>query len=168
VDAVSAADRSKPPDVGGKSKGAKVMDEPFMEHPSGDFETAADAMADAIQRLRALPNWDRWISFNAQGMGSSADSIHFAVIRMRQGDMKFMIQTDTFAWTEKAIDVDIPAVTKRAHVPESSLSKTEGGYSVAKATPVRAARIMDVVFRQYLGIRPHPGEGNDYAIGAEW
>jgi hypothetical protein len=53
-------------------------------------------------------------------------------------------------------------VTKQAGVPESSLVKTEGGYSVAKATPIQAARVMDVIFRQYLGIRPHTGEGDDY------
>jgi hypothetical protein len=50
------------------------MDRPFMEHPSGDFETAVDAMADAIKRLRALPEWDKWITFHAQGMGSRVDS----------------------------------------------------------------------------------------------
>ena len=27
---------------------------------------------------------------------------------------------------------------------------------------------MDVIFRQYMGIRPHTGEGDDYAFGAEW
>ena len=44
----------------------------------------------------------------------------------------------------------------------------EAGYSVGKATPIQAARIMDVIFRQYMGIRPHTGEGDGYAIGAEW
>ena len=64
--------------------------------------------------------------------------------------------------------MDIQKVTKQAGVPESCLSKTEGGYSVAKASPIQAAHVMDVIFRQYLGIRPHAGGGNDYAIGAEW
>ena len=67
-----------------------------------------------------------------------------------------------------ALELDIQMVTKRAGVPESCLSKTESGYSVAKAMPDQAARIMDVIFRQYLDIRPHTGEGDDYAIGAEW
>ncbi len=134
------------------------MDRPFMEHPSGDFATAVDAMADAIQRLRALPEWKKWITFHAQGMGGRVDSYHFAAIRMRQNEISF----------ERPMEIDIQAVTKRAGVPEACLSKSEGGYSLGEATPHQAARIMDVIFRQYLGIRPHTGEGDDYAIGAEW
>ncbi len=144
------------------------MDRPFMEHPSGDFETPVDAMADAIKRLRALPEWDKWITFHAQGMGGRVDSYHFAAIRMRKDEIKFMVQTNTLAWIEKTLEIDIQAVTKRAGVPESCLSKSEAGYSVGKATPIQAARIMDVIFRQYMGIRPHTGEGDGYAIGAEW
>ena len=101
-------------------------------------------------------------------MGGRVDSYHFAAIRMRQGEIKFMVQTNTLAWTEKTIELDIPAVTKRAGIPESCLLKTEAGYSVGEATPIQAARLMDVIFRQYMGIRPHTGEGDGYAIGAEW
>lgn len=128
-----------------------------MEYPSGELETSVEAMADAIKRLRALPSWERWITFRAQGMGGRVDSYQFAAIRMRQGEIAF----------EKRLDVDVQKVTKVAGVPESCLSKTEDGYSVAKATPIQAARIMDVIFRQYLGIRPHTGQGDEYAIGAE-
>lgn len=156
----NATDPPKQPAGDSKLKDAKVkpMDLPFMEHPSGDFETAVDAMADAIKRLRALSEWDKWITFHAQGMGGRADSYHFAAIRMRQGEIAF----------EKPLDVEVQKVTNQASVPESCLSRTEGGYSIAKATPIQAARIMDVIFRQYLGIRPHTGEGDDYGIGAEW
>jgi hypothetical protein len=166
----NATDRPKQPAPDNQPKGAKVkpMDRPFMEHPSGEFETAVDAMADAIKRLRGLPEWDKWITFEAQGMGPRVDTYHFAAIRMRHGDIMFMLQTNTLAWTERKLELDISAVTMQAGVPESCLSKTESGYSVAKATPIQAARIMDAIFRQYLGIRPHTGEGNDYAIGAEW
>jgi hypothetical protein len=146
---------------------SKPVAPPFMSHPSGDFETVVDAMADTIKRLRALPEWDNWITFCAQGMGPRVDTYHFASIRMRQGEITFRVQTNTLAWTEKTLEVDIP-VTKRAGVPESCLSKTGTGYSVGKATPIQAARIMDVIFRQYMGIGPHTGEGDDYAIGAEW
>ncbi len=150
----------KQPAADNNLKDAKVnpMGRPFMEHPSSDFETAVEAIADAIKRLRALPAWDRWIMFNAQCMVGRADSYHFAAIRMQQGEIAF----------EKPLDVDIKKVTKQAGVPESCLVKTEGGYSVTKATPIQAACVMDVIFRQYLGIRPYTGEGEDYAIGAEW
>lgn len=136
----------------------KPMDQPFMEHPSGDFKSAVDAIADAVQRLRALPEWDKWIAFRAQGMGGRVDSYHLASIRMKKGDIEF----------DKPIDIDIKALTERAVVPESCLTKTANGYSVASANPQQAARILDAIFRQHLGIRPHTGEGDDYAIGAEW
>src|ERR1051325_866167 len=55
---------------------------PFMEHPSGDFDTAFEAMEDAVRRLRELRNWDQWITFNAQGQGSGPDSYEFAEVRM--------------------------------------------------------------------------------------
>jgi hypothetical protein len=165
----SVADQAKQPAAENKLKAkVKPMDRPFMEHPSGEFETPVDAMADAGKRLRALPEWDKWITFCAQGMGSRVDSYHCASIRMRQGDIMFMVQTNTLAWTEKKLELDIQEVTKRADAPESCLSKTEAGYSVGKATPIQAARIMDVIFRQYMGIRPHTGEGDGYGIGAEW
>ena len=42
------------------------MKQPFMEHPGEeDFFGPVEAMADAIARLRALPQWDRWITFLA-------------------------------------------------------------------------------------------------------
>jgi len=167
----NASDRpKKQPAADNKAKDAKVkpMDRPFMEHPSGDFDTPVDAMADAIKRLRALPEWDKWITFNAQGMGGRVDSYHFAAIRMRRGEIKFMVQTNTLAWVEKQVELDIPAVTKRAGVPDSCLSKKGDAYFVSEATPIQAARIMDIIFRQYMGIRPHTGEGDGYAVGAEW
>src|SRR4051794_3769128 len=87
----NAIDRPKKHAADTKAKDAKVkpMEQPFMEHPSGDFETAVDAMADAIKRLRGLPEWDEWITFHAQGMGGRLDSYHFAAIRMRQGEIVF-------------------------------------------------------------------------------
>lgn len=157
----NAPDRTQTPgNRQGRSDEAlvKPMTEPFMEHPSGEFETAIDAMADAIRRLRALPKWDRWITFHAQGMGAREDTYHFAAIRMRPGEIAF----------ENPVELDIQLVTKRVGVPESLLSRTQAGYSIANATPIQAARIMDEIFRQYLGIRPHKGEVDDYAIGAEW
>jgi hypothetical protein len=157
----NASDRAPIPGSsqdGAKDAIVKPMDQPFIEHPSGEFDTAVEAMADAIKSLRALPKWDRWITFHAQGMGDREDSYHFAEIRMRAGEIAF----------EQPTELDIPLVTKRAAVPESCLSRTQAGYSIARATPIQAARILDEIFRQYLGIRPHPGEGNDYAIGAEW
>lgn len=138
--------------------GVKPMDLPFMDHPSGQFGTAVDAMADAIKRLRALPDWKNWITFSAQGMGSRVDSYHIADIRIRRDELEF----------QQPIQIDIGLVIKRANVPETCLIKNGDTYSIAKATPIQAARVLDVIFRHYMAIRPHTGEGDDYALGAEW
>lgn len=140
-----------------KAGKAKRAQRPFMEHPSGDFDTAVDAMADAIKRLRELPEWDDWITFTAQGAGHRAGSNEFAEIRIKQDELK----------PEKSIEIDVELVTQRAGVPQSCLSKKGEIYSIAAATPIQEARIMDFIFRHYLGIRPHAGEG-DYAVGAQW
>ncbi len=107
----------------------KPADRPFMEHPSGDFKTAVDAMADAIERPRALPEWNNWITFCAQGMGGRVDSYEFAKIQMRQDEFKL----------QRPMDVDLDLVARRAGVSRSCLSRNGDVYSVAKATPVEAA-----------------------------
>jgi hypothetical protein len=133
---------------------------PFMEHPSGkDSRTAVEAMAEAITRLRALPQWDDWITFSAQGMGGRLDSYHFAALRMRKEEIE----------PEEPLAIDLDLVARRAQVPRAYLAKVgKRTYSVGRATPKQTARVLDTIFRRYLGIRPHTGEGNDYAVGAEW
>lgn len=125
-------------------------------------------MAFAITSLRALPVWDKWITFCAQSMGPCVDTYDFALIRMRQSEITFLVKANIVSSTQKTLELDIEAVTNRLGVPQSCLSKTEEGYSVSKATPIQAARLMDVIFRQYMGIRPHIGEGDDYALGVDW
>src|SRR5258708_8777233 len=66
----------------GKLFGAKPK--PFMEHPTGDFDSAVEAMEDAVRRLRELPKWEQWITFGAQGEGHRPDSYEFAEVRMRR------------------------------------------------------------------------------------
>ncbi len=131
------------------------MSKPFMEHPSGEFETAEDAMANAIQRLRSLPEWNDWITFCAQGMGSRVDSYHMAEIRMRQDE----IELNTV--------VDVELITRLAGVPTSCLIKHGDNYSIGGASPDQSARVLNDIFRHHMGIRPHTGEGDDYAIGIE-
>src|SRR5205823_4339713 len=64
------ASNDRPQQSNAKNKPAdpkvRPLNKPFMEHPSGDFETAVDAMADTIKRLRALPKSSDWITFSAQ------------------------------------------------------------------------------------------------------
>lgn len=59
---------------------------PFMEHPSGEHETAVDAIESAVSRLRSMGRLDRWLTFSAQGQGGRVDSYHFAALKLR-GDL---------------------------------------------------------------------------------
>ena len=111
-----------------------------MEHPDGTFDCAADAIADAIKRLRELPTWDDWISFCAQGYGGQPDTYSFAEIRLRRGEI--------------ASDLPLPPEVEQ--------------FDMAGSSPAAVAEFLDQLFRQHMGIRPFPGEGEDYAVGAEW
>ncbi len=130
---------------------------PFMEHPTGEYATAVDAMEAAISRLRALPEWKQWITFCAQGKGSSPDNIHFAEIHLLSDVL------------EVGTTLDIAEIAAQAKVNRLALTKAEKTrYSIAGATAREAARILDVLFRSQLGIHPFSDEDNDYAVGAEW
>jgi len=127
-----------------------------MEHPTGKFATAVEAMTDAIQRLRMLPEWNNWITFCAQGAGLREDSFYFGEIRMCR---------DTI---DPGTPIDIQLITEGAQTQASSLAGHDGVYQLSDTTPLEAARILDSIFRHHLNIRPFAQEGNDYAIGAEW
>ena len=133
------------------------MPDPFMEHPTGDFDTNVDAMEDAVRRLRALPNWNQWIAFGAQGEGERPDSYQFAEIRM----------------LGNALDVgdkplDVSHIVQAAGTGVASLVPDGPHYSIAGASPREVAQILDAIFRHHFGIRPFADEEDDYAVGAEW
>jgi hypothetical protein len=130
---------------------------PFMEHPTGDFDSAIDAMADAVTRLRKLPKWEEWITFNAQGEGSSPESYEFAEVRMLGNKLDV---------GEKPLDV--PRIIQAADAGAGSLVADGAEYSVAAASPREVAQILDAIFRQHFCLRPFADENDDYAVGAEW
>ncbi len=135
------------------------MSRPFMEYPSDEpFDGVVEAMTDAIARLRALPEWKKWITFDAQGMGSREDSYQFAAVQMRGFEIRLV--------KRKPLDLDLLA--KRARVPRGYLCQVSGTrYTLGRATPKQTARLLDVIFRLHFGIHPHPDE-DDYAVGVEW
>src|SRR4051812_15536616 len=98
-------------------------DAPFMEHPTGEYKSAVEAMAAAITRLRALAEWNDWITFSAQGVGHREDSDQFAEIRMRRDELQL----------DETLDLD--SITQHAGVPRSSLTAADGKYSIAAASP---------------------------------
>jgi hypothetical protein len=53
-----------------------------MEHPTGDFASAKEAMGDAIARLRGLTEWPGSIAFGAQGYGGKPDTYQFGEVRL--------------------------------------------------------------------------------------
>src|SRR4051812_41992680 len=90
--------------------GKPAEPEPFMEHPTGEFDNAIAAMENAVTRLRSLPNWEQWITFSAQGEGHSEDSYEFAEVRMLR---------DKLDVGSKPLDV--PHITQAAHTGSLSL-----------------------------------------------
>lgn len=128
-----------------------------MEHPTGDFDNALEAMTNAITRLRKLPDWSAWITFSAQGMGERPDSYMFSEVHL----------------LGTALDVgdrplDIAAVGRAAGLPEGCLVHSGSHYLATALTPRETARLLDAIFRTHGRIRPFPDEDNDYAVGAEW
>src|ERR1043166_8413968 len=134
----------------------KKEEGPFMEHPSGEFESAVEAMEDAVRRLRKLSKWEKWITFSAQGEGNSPDSYEFFEVRML---------CDKLEVGEKPLDV--ARIQAAAGSGLNSLVANGAQYSVAAASPKEVAQILDAVFRQHFGLRPFADEGDDYAVGAE-
>jgi hypothetical protein len=135
----------------------KEEEGPFMEHPTGEFESVVDAMEDAVRRLRKLTNWDKWITFSAQGEGNSPDSYEFFEVRMLR---------DKLDVGDKPLDV--PRIVAAAGNGPSSLVADGAQYSVAAASPGEVAGILNAIFRQHFGLRPFADEADDYAVGAEW
>ena len=133
------------------------MNQPFMEHPTGAFETAVAAMTDAIARLRQTARWPAAIVFNAQGYGGKPDTYRFEDVKL-QGHSAFV----------DGGPIDLPAVRTRAGVPPTAIVAAGSGYSLEGATPAEAAAVLDAIFRCHFGITPFPDEGDDYAVGAEW
>jgi hypothetical protein len=134
-------------------------DEPFMEHPTGDFPNAVAAMTDAIARLRALDSWANWITFGGQGQGARPDSMHLAEVRLLGDEIQL-----------PGHEVDRDAVLKLAGLADAALDlevRTGGSLRVGHATAEQLARLLDALFRGPLGVRPFDGE-TDYAVGAEW
>src|SRR5690349_15208629 len=133
------------------------MSEPFMEHPTSQFSNVLDAMTNAITRLRALPDWNDWITFRAQGMGYRLDSYAFFEVRLL-GDQLDVGDT-TF---------DTKHISIVAGLPPGSLTRAHSNYVASGLTPRQLAQLLDALFRHHGGIKPFPDEGDDYAVGAEW
>jgi hypothetical protein len=133
-------------------------DEPFMEHPTGEFKNSLEAMTSAFKRLNTGSNADRWITFSGQGKGHDEDSDQIEDVRVRG---------NTFDLHDQ--NIDVAAVLQFAGLQGQVTPQTdaEGMITLPDATPEQLARFLDGVFRKHFGIQPHEGEPG-YAVGAEW
>lgn len=133
--------------------------EPFMEHPTGEFDTSLQAITSAMQRLDRIDMKERWITFSGQGQGSSTDSYQIE-------DVKF--RNKTFDLTEQT--VDLPAIMASIGLDQANINVEicpEGKITLPDATPEQLARFLDALFQKHFAIKPFEGE-QDYAVGAEW
>jgi hypothetical protein len=128
-----------------------------MEHPTGEFDSALDAMEDAVTRLRELKGWEQWITFCAQGEGQTSDCYEFAEIRMLGDKLEV-----------GGKPLDVARIAEAARTGSAALAGDGSNYSVAAASPREVAQIFDAIFRHHYHIRPFADEENDYAVGAEW
>ncbi len=134
-------------------------DEPFMEHPTGEFPDAVSAMTSAIERLRSLETWDRWIAFSGQGQGERPESYHVEEIRLRGDEID--VGGRAIDWPTALREGGISPSEVPVHVDLRGVLQARG------ATAEQLARLLHGLFLGQLGIRPFDDEG-DYAVGAEW
>jgi hypothetical protein len=125
-----------------------------MEHPSGEFADAVSAIESAIERLRALDAWDRWIGFSGQGQGGhSAD---------------LLVRGDEIQIGQASVDLERVFEVGGLDPGEIDVIVEEPGtLKVRGASATQFAKFLDGLFRGHLGVRDYEDDG-DYAVGAEW
>src|SRR6478672_10757893 len=67
----------------GRESNVPPDDRPFLEHPSGEFDSALEAMTSAMRRLKSGGYADRWITFSGQGRGHDEDSYQIEDVPVR-------------------------------------------------------------------------------------
>jgi hypothetical protein len=132
-------------------------DRSILEHPSGKFANAREAIAEAIRRMRKQGSPARSAVFTGQGQGGRVDAYRSADV---------VVQGDTLDFGEP-----VPALLAIAGTLRLDASRLEhdagGRVRVHDGTAEELARLLDAVYRSHFRIRPHEGE-HDYAFGAEW
>jgi ankyrin repeat protein len=148
-----------PPPFQGSANKSANHEIPFMEHPSGEYETSLEAITSAMERLFKLEKWDRWITFGGQGQGSREDSYYCV-------DVQMLNHTFRIGAEEVNVEeiIDFADLDKNLKV---EYDKKKGEITLPEATPNQQARFLDALFRKHFGIKPFDDE-DDYAVGAEW
>ncbi len=135
-------------------------DLPFMEHPTGEFDTAIQAMCSAIRRLDEMGAGGRWITFSGQGQGSRLDS--YQIEEVKFNGRTFDLSGET---------VDLEPILEFSGLADAAMqveTSPEGKITLPNASADQLAHFLDALFRIHFGIKPFEDEGDDYAVGAEW
>ena len=135
-------------------------DTPFMEHPSGEFDTARQAICSAMQRLDQMDIKGQWITFSGQGQGHRPDSYHIEDVRF--SGRTFDLSGET---------LDLESILDSAGLSAAAVNAemtSDGKVTLGSATPEQLACFLDALLRTHFGIGPFEDEGDDYAVGAEW
>ena len=143
----------------GKKNSHSRDDAPFMEHPTGQFDNALQAICSAMKRLDRMDMGDRWIEFCAQGQGAAPELTQCESIQFNNR---------TFSLSDQNVDLkpilDSAGLTQKIGSVQTS---HDGKITLPDATPEQLAVFLDTLFRKHFGIKPFEDEG-DYAVGAEW
>lgn len=144
----------------GKKNEPAHEDVPFMEHPTGEFDTAYQAICSAMQRLDQMAMEGRWITFCGQGQGQHPDSYHIEDVRFSGRTFDLIGET-----------VDLESILNSADLSGAGINveiSADGKVTLGNATSEQLASFLDALFRKHYGIKPFDDEGDDYAVGAEW
>ncbi len=134
-------------------------DAPFMEHPTGEFATAREAICSAMHRLDQMGMEGRWITFSGQGRGFRPDAYQIE-------DVLFSGRTFDLG----AESIDLESILHSAGLSDAGVAaetSSDGKVTLASATPEQLASFLDTLFKKHFGIGPFEGK-DDYAVGAEW
>lgn len=133
-------------------------DEPYMEHPTGRFASALEAITWCITQLHTVDFGERWITFCGQGQAAQPDAIAFADVRYRP-----------YTFDLSGEDVDLNAVMSTAQLDRAlcRIESNNGYIALPDATPDELGRFLNALFLTHYRIMPF-AEDNDYSIGAEW
>ena len=142
----------------GKLKSGSQSDRPFMEHPTGENESALEAMQEAMRQLDSIDMQGRWITFSGQGQGYSPDSYH--VVDIDYSDSQFNVGK---------ISIDLDRLLESIGLKSDGRNifiSADGILHMNKVDAHNRALFLDALFKE-LGVKPFD-ENDDYAVGAEW
>lgn len=132
---------------------------PFMEHPTGEFSCAMQAIHSAMVRLDKTDMGEHWLEFCAQGQGASPVQIQCESV---------LFNNRTFDLSGQTVDLEL--IMNSSGLRDAGVTVvtgSNGNITLAKATPEQLTDFLDTLFKLHFGIKPFE-DTRDYSVGAEW